>query len=113
MRASLIEDCLEQQCLNQVCITPSCEDGVQNRDESDVDCGGQSCSSCSSGSECQANQDCQSDLCLNQTCVAPSCDDGIRNQDESDTDCGGKSVNLALIDKDVKLTETVFLTSAC
>ena len=42
----------------------SCDDGVKNQDETDVDCGGV-CDAC------------------------PTCSDGILNQDEIDVDCGG------------------------
>lgn len=45
----------------------SCSDGVQNGDESGVDCGG-SCAAC--GAE-------------------PTCDDGVQNGDETGVDCGG------------------------
>jgi hypothetical protein len=42
----------------------SCNDGIQNGDETDIDCGG-SCDPC------------------------PTCDDGIQNGDETGVDCGG------------------------
>lgn len=46
---------------------PTCDDGIQNGDETGVDCGG----SC-------------------EPCVAtPTCDDGIQNGDETGVDCGG------------------------
>ncbi|MCK6549499.1 hypothetical protein L6R52_26910 [Myxococcota bacterium] len=41
-----------------------CSDGVQNKDETGVDCGG-GCAAC------------------------PTCDDGVQNQGEEGTDCGG------------------------
>ncbi|MEM9888707.1 MAG: fibronectin type III domain-containing protein [Bacteroidota bacterium] len=46
---------------------PTCDDGIQNGDETGVDCGG-SCPPCG---------------------VAPPCDDGIQNGDETGVDCGG------------------------
>lgn len=49
---------------------PTCTDGIQNGDETGVDCGGASCPSCP---------------------VAPTCDDGIQNGDETGVDCGGSS----------------------
>ena len=49
------------------CTTPTCEDGIQNGDETGVDCGG-SCSPC-----------------INP----PTCEDGIQNGDETGVDCGG------------------------
>ncbi len=47
--------------------TPTCNDGVQNGDETGVDCGG-SCTACT---------------------VSPSCNDGVQNGDETGVDCGG------------------------
>jgi hypothetical protein len=47
-------------------VEPTCDDGVQNGDETGVDCGGSNCPAC-----------------------PPSCDDGIQNGDETGVDCGG------------------------
>ncbi len=47
--------------------TPTCNDGIQNGNETGVDCGG-SCPSCS---------------------TTPTCNDGIQNGDETGVDCGG------------------------
>ena len=44
---------------------PTCTDGIQNGNETDVDCGGPTCTPC------------------------PSCYDGIQNQNETGIDCGG------------------------
>lgn len=44
---------------------PTCDDGVQNGDETGVDCGGSACPAC------------------------PTCDDGVQNGDETGVDCGG------------------------
>ncbi|MEL6969139.1 MAG: zinc metalloprotease, partial [Bacteroidota bacterium] len=44
---------------------PTCNDGIQNGDETGVDCGGSDCPAC------------------------PTCDDGIQNGDETGIDCGG------------------------
>ncbi len=71
------------------CLDPSCDDGVQNGDETDVDCGGPDCASCDSGSDCNEASDCASGICAEGTCANPSCDDGIQNRDETDVDCGG------------------------
>lgn len=48
------------------CPEPTCNDGIQNGDETGVDCGGTSCAAC-----------------------PPTCDDGIQNGDETGIDCGG------------------------
>lgn len=44
---------------------PTCTDGIQNGDETGVDCGGSTCPAC------------------------PTCSDGIQNGDETGVDCGG------------------------
>jgi hypothetical protein len=49
---------------------PTCSDGIQNGDETGVDCGGSSCQPCG---------------------VTPTCSDGIQNGDEEGVDCGGSS----------------------
>ncbi len=69
---------------------PTCTDGIQNQNESDVDCGG-SCFTCPDGSSCNTNFDCSSFNCMGGICQAalPSCNDGIQNQGETDVDCGG------------------------
>ncbi|TRX61373.1 T9SS type A sorting domain-containing protein [Fulvivirga sp. M361] len=48
--------------------TPTCNDGIQNGDETGIDCGG-SCTACDSSS--------------------PTCSDGIQNGNETGIDCGG------------------------
>lgn len=49
-------------------VVATCSDGIQNGDETGVDCGGSSCAPC-----------------------AASCTDGIMNGDETGIDCGGSS----------------------
>jgi hypothetical protein len=71
---------------------PTCNDGVQNQTETDVDCGGTSgCFGCQNGKNCLVASDCQSFTCMAGICQAapPSCSDGIQNQGETDIDCGG------------------------
>ncbi len=48
--------------------TPTCNDGIQNGQETGVDCGGPDCAPCSE---------------------EPSCNDGIQNGQETGVDCGG------------------------
>lgn len=48
-------------------IAPHCQDGVQNADETGVDCGGTDCNPC------------------------PTCNDGVMNGDEVGVDCGGSN----------------------
>ncbi len=49
---------------------PTCTDGIQNGDETGIDCGGSSCAPC---------------------VTPPTCTDGIQNGDETGVDCGGSS----------------------
>jgi hypothetical protein len=67
----------------------TCVDGVRNQDETDVDCGGQTCPACGPGQRCGEASDCTSGVCDEGLCRPPACDDGVRNGDEIDVDCGG------------------------
>ena len=82
------EDCAQGTCQAQVCEAPSCEDGVKNLDETDVDCGGLECEYCTIGKACTEAFDCFSELCSGSVCVT-TCNDGMQQPFESDVDCGG------------------------
>jgi hypothetical protein len=41
----------------------SCVDGVKNQDETDVDCGGATCSKCGNTKSCNQASDCSSGYC--------------------------------------------------
>ncbi len=77
---------------------PSCNDGLLNGTETDVDCGG-SCGACADGKRCIAGDGCVSGSCKSQTCVAPSCGDGVKNASETDVDCGGGTCAVCPADK--------------
>jgi hypothetical protein len=66
----------------------SCKNGLLDKNESDIDCGG-SCGLCGDGKSCGINTDCSSTQCKNKLCTAPTCFDGLKNGDETDADCGG------------------------
>ncbi len=68
---------------------PSCDDGLLNQDETDIDCGGATCPQCGLGETCQGPMDCETDSCIMGQCTDPSCSDGAKNGDETDVDCGG------------------------
>lgn len=69
---------------------PTCDDGLLNGSETDLDCGGDECEPCAVGALCDAASDCESGECRARRCVLPqSCDDGVRNQGETGIDCGG------------------------
>jgi Dictyostelium (slime mold) repeat len=56
-----------------VAITcPTCTDGTLNGTETGVDCGGDDCAPCASGSGCLQGSDCVSSLCASGICQ-PSC----------------------------------------
>ncbi|HLC66749.1 MAG TPA: hypothetical protein VJK52_03870, partial [Candidatus Nanoarchaeia archaeon] len=101
--------------------TPTCEDGIKNQDETDVDCGG-ICDPCADGLQCgtgpNADENCQSELCNDGVCescpddgqgIAKShgpaecghCSDGIKTPgtDETDVDCGGSQCGPCNIGK--------------
>lgn len=76
-------------CINNQCTT-SCNTGVKDGTETDVDCGGLCMANCAVGKMCKSNGDCTSNLCTNNVCTAaPSCNDGTKNGSETDIDCGG------------------------
>lgn len=64
-------------CVAGVCrlIPPTCSDGIQNSDETDVDCGGSCGSTCINGRACAGDGDCQSGHCVSlvcRECAAPA-----------------------------------------
>ncbi len=77
---------------------PTCDDGIQNGDETGVDCGGSECPDCiptcddgvQNGDE--TGIDCGGSDCP----VCPTCDDGIQNGDETGIDCGGSSCDACI-----------------
>ena len=83
-------DCQSEVCnrAKRVCAAPTCSDGAQNGNETDVDCGG-SCKACPVGDSCAKDRDCASGICQMDTCAMPTCMDGVKNGMETDIDCGG------------------------
>lgn len=84
------EDCQTGVCdpVTFKCLQPTCEDGVQNGTETDVDCGGR-CGPCGDDKNCSEEGDCLSLVCSGGTCEANDCSDGVLNGNETDVDCGG------------------------
>jgi hypothetical protein len=59
-------------CENNECI--SCSDGIQNGEETAVDCGGSRCDSCPLGTPCSSNNDCsEGNDCVDGVCCDSSC----------------------------------------
>ena len=69
---------------------PTCNDGIQNGQETGVDCGGPSCPACATCNDgIQNGQETGVD-CGGPSCPAcPTCYDGIQNGQETGIDCGG------------------------
>ena len=79
-------DCGGVDCV----LCPSCTDGIQNGDETDIDCGGPECLACATCNDGIQNGD-ETDVdCGGPDCSAcVTCNDGIQNGNETDVDCGG------------------------
>ncbi len=73
-------DCRSMICsvVSSTCGAPSCGDGVQNGDETDVDCGG-SCPACGVGDRCLSAGDCAESYCRSRVCRQyASCNDMLQ-----------------------------------
>ncbi|MEL6943221.1 MAG: M14 family zinc carboxypeptidase, partial [Bacteroidota bacterium] len=70
--------------------TPTCSDGIQNGDETGVDCGGSCPTACPTCSDGIQNGD-ETGVDCGGSCptACPTCSDGIQNGDETGVDCGG------------------------
>ncbi len=74
----------------RTCTSSHCGDGVQDGNETGLDCGGACSTKCGLGIGCLVAGDCTSTFCnvTTRVCVANQCQDGLRNGTESDIDCG-------------------------
>lgn len=59
-------------CFDNTC--KSCDDGLVNGDETDMDCGGAHCAPCSQGKTCLAGTDCKTTFCVDGVCCGEACD---------------------------------------
>jgi formylglycine-generating enzyme required for sulfatase activity len=89
-------DCRSGTCTAGLCapslasLSSSPTDGIENGDETDVDCGGSRAPKCADGKSCQVGGDCSNAACnAAKKCASPSPTDGVKNGDETDVDCGG------------------------
>ena len=81
-----MSDCDSGSCdvgSSWTCNAPTCEDGLKNGDETDVDCGGGCASPCDHGKTCGTANDCASGVCRGGLCSSPVCTDGVKNGEES------------------------------
>ncbi len=62
----------------------TCEDGILNQDETDIDCGGSSCPLCALDQMCEGDIDCESQACVEGTCIDPEC---LTDEDCPSTTC--------------------------
>ena len=76
LRCVVAGDCVSGVCSgagnNKTCAAPTCNDGVKNGNESDVDCGGGTCNACANGKACTAGTDCSGTFCNSNICAACS-----------------------------------------
>lgn len=89
------------RCADDICV--SCSNGVQDGDETDVDCGGSFCGACSAATtgttaqHCRTDSDCDSRSCYitvpGQEGICVSDSNGLLDGDETDIDCGGTTEN--------------------
>ena len=86
-------DCVSNACdaITFICVANQCADHRKDGNETDVDCGGGTCASCSVGKKCKVNSDCTSNACdaISAICVASQCADNLKDGNETDVDCGG------------------------
>ena len=82
------DDCQSGFCKDSLCVD-HCQSDKRDGDETDKNCGGETCDRCADNLRCAEGSDCQSKLCFNNQCQPATCDDKVQNQDESATDCGG------------------------
>jgi hypothetical protein len=93
-------DCTSNACdaISLTCVANQCADGRKDGSETDVDCGGGICPTCSLGLHCVGDSDCASNACdaISLTCVSNQCNDHRLDGPESDVDCGGVVCNPCL-----------------
>ena len=66
LRCTADGDCKSRNCHDNVCV--SCSNAMIDGAESDVDCGGPTCSKCVDGSACSSAQDCAPSVCNASVC---------------------------------------------
>jgi hypothetical protein len=77
-------------CASGTPPAPTCTDGIQNGQETGVDCGGPNCPACPSCTDGIQNNGETGVDCGGPNCPAcPTCTDGIQNGGETGVDCGG------------------------
>ena len=72
-----------------VSLRDGCSNGIQDRNETAIDCGGVCGGNCEVDAECTSAADCLSGVCSANACQPASCSDQTQNGDETGIDCGG------------------------
>jgi hypothetical protein len=70
LESSSVSNTNQPELVVSYTLPPSCTDGIQNQDETYIDCGGTICPACANGQGCSGNSDCQSNNCQSGTCQA-------------------------------------------
>ncbi|MFW5879069.1 MAG: hypothetical protein ACOCVR_04540, partial [Myxococcota bacterium] len=85
-------DCLTGECVEGVCSESeyTCDNGVKDGYETDIDCGSDACPPCGDGFFCEFDADCEWENCEDGVCDPwYACQDEIVSGHETDVDCGG------------------------
>jgi hypothetical protein len=96
-------DCASGICnaMKMSCVASTCDDGIKDGSETDVDCGGSCPTKCRASQSCAVDADCAPPSTCDPThhCSAAQCMNGIKDVDnpsanpptfaETDVDCGG------------------------
>ncbi|MCA9496752.1 MAG: hypothetical protein KC589_07420, partial [Nanoarchaeota archaeon] len=85
-------DSLDNDCDGQI-DECSCNNGIKDSDETDIDCGG-TCGSCPIGKTCSSATDCLSGLCLSGTC---SENVDCKEVSPGHNDAGADRVNIVFV----------------
>jgi hypothetical protein len=89
---------------------PTCNDGIQNGNETGVDCGGPDCAPCATCNDGVQNGNETGVDCGGPDCVpCATCNDGIQNGDETGVDCGGSCPACPTGCQDNSVTLTIVL----
>eukprot|EP00924_Labyrinthula_sp_SR-Ha-C_P015829 augustus_masked-scaffold_4-processed-gene-10.41-mRNA-1 protein AED:0.48 eAED:0.48 QI:0/0/0/0.33/1/1/3/0/3038 len=140
LRCHTDKDCFSRLCSDGLCI--SCEDGMRNGDEGDIDCGSKQClfksymvsssslkniingtaaftaaeeGLCQDGRACQKDSHCKSSQCINSICS--SCANFLLDGAETDIDCGGNCWKKCYLNQNCAIDSDCFsgvcLNSTC
>ena len=109
-------NCASNACdaVSQLCVASQCADQRKDGNETDVDCGGGTCSACAINQGCQLDGDCTSNACdgISQQCDANQCQDNRQDGNETDIDCGGGTCGACALARKC-LVDTDCTSNAC